>query len=161
MTDIVLTYDPENFLIDLAIVDNDLLADDGLYTCIIISLYTDRQAISGDVIPDAAIGQASDARGWWADWFNDSPLGSRLWLLWREKQMNSVLKLAEGYARQALNWLLEDGLVLSIAVEAFNPAPALMDIQVRVSRQIGQNIKTEQWNVFFDYNNPQPVFIRN
>ncbi len=49
------------------------------------------------------------------------PLGSRLWLLAREKQLPAVMRKAEAYARQALQWLIDDGIAASVSVTASSP----------------------------------------
>ena len=54
-------------------------------------------------------------RGWWADALlsmqgDDLGTGSKLWLLRRQKQLESVLVQAEAYARSALQWLINEGL---------------------------------------------------
>ena len=44
-------------------------------------------------------------------------IGSRLWLLRRSKLIeNETVRLAEEYIREALQWMIDDGLVLSIDV---------------------------------------------
>lgn len=94
-----------------------LIEDNGLYTAVIISLFTDRRANNDDVLP----GDASDKRGWWADAFPIAPddrIGSRLWLLSREKQLPSVLNRAQQYAREALQWMIDDGVAGSVACTA-------------------------------------------
>lgn len=45
-------------------------------------------------------------------------IGSRLWTLERAKRTTETLRLAEDYAKEALNWLIEDGVAASIAVVA-------------------------------------------
>ncbi len=60
----------------------DLLTDNSLLTAVIISLFTDRRALDSDEIPDGT----RDRRGWWGDSFRERPVGSRLWLLSRERR---------------------------------------------------------------------------
>lgn len=81
----------------------DMLTDDSLTSDVIISLYTDRRALDSDEIP----GGDTDRRGWWGDSFRPRPIGSRLWLLSREKTLQSVLDRAAEYALEALLWLKE------------------------------------------------------
>lgn len=115
MSDIRLTWNV--FAADFTIVANDLEADDGLETAVLVSLFTDRRAVNDDLIPDGT----DDQRGWWGDSFaaqaNDL-IGSRLWLLSREKQQQSVLVRAQEYAREALQWLLDDRVSDRIDVTA-------------------------------------------
>jgi phage gp46-like protein len=93
-----------------------LKGEDGLQTAIIISLFTDRRANADDVIPDGS----NNKRGWWADAFPDidnDKIGSRLWLLHREKDMQSVVNRAYDYAVEALQWLVEDGVARRVEVQ--------------------------------------------
>lgn len=92
--------------IDMAVIDDDVSADQGLRTALILSLFTDRRAEDDDVLPGG-----DDRRGWWADEFLEhlgDRHGSRLWLLDRSKSTEDVIPRAEDYAREALAWLLED-----------------------------------------------------
>lgn len=101
---------------DLVLGDEDLGADDGLRTAVMLSLFTDRRAESDDPLPS----DDQDVRGWWADEFLPTPsdrFGSRLWLLDRSADRVEVPRLAEEYDREALGWLLEDKVTERIDVE--------------------------------------------
>jgi phage gp46-like protein len=103
---------------DFVFTDNDLEAEDGLTTSVIISLFTDARALDDDVLPDP---QSTDRRGWWGDTFpeiENDKTGSRLWLLEREKTTNETLSRAKQYAEEALAWMLEDSVVSKINVVA-------------------------------------------
>lgn len=97
---------------NLSVDGEDLLIDDSLTNAVIISLFTDR-AVSDDELRD----DQSNA-GWWGDSFSDSPWGSRLWLLAREKSLQSVADDAEDYAYESLNWMIDDEFVDSIVATA-------------------------------------------
>lgn len=106
----------KNKCIGLALKDGDLEGDDGLETAVIISLFTDRRVTDDDV--DAA---QPSKRGWWGDTYPDvdqDKIGSRLWLLERVKRTSDTLRRAEDYIREALDWLIEDGVADSITVSA-------------------------------------------
>lgn len=126
MTDIALVWQDGSG----AIVQQgaDVLTDDSLATAVVISLFTDRRALPSDPVP-----AGEDRRGWWADSYRDRPIGSRLWLLGREKQMREVLRRAEQYAAEALAWLREDGLVRSVEVVATNPADGVLRLSTRLT----------------------------
>ena len=104
--------DPPRF--DWVIKDHDLASDDGLKTAIILSLFTDRRALEDDPLPDGS----DDRRGWWADAFAGDQIGSRIWLLEREKDTREVVNRARDYAEEALQWLIEDGIAQRIEVMA-------------------------------------------
>ncbi|EBG1931069.1 hypothetical protein FH551_26520 [Salmonella enterica] len=99
---------------NLALNGSDLLTDNSIETAVIISLFTDRRAQPSDPIPDGT----TDRRGWWADSFRKRPIGSRLWLLGREKTLESVLDRARTYADEALAWMKLAGLVKSVTCTA-------------------------------------------
>ena len=128
--DIALAYDPVSKTFDLALADGDLTADSSLQTAVLLSLYCDRRARPEDELPDGS----DDRRGWWADIYNDRPLGSRLWLLSREKELDSVLSRAQEYATEALQWLLDDGIAQSLGVEAIHLRRGVLQLIVRIQR---------------------------
>lgn len=136
MTDIALFWDAKAAAADLSMLGADLQTDDGLRTAIIISLFTDRRAEPDDVLPQ----DGGDPRGWWGDSLADVPgdqMGSRLWLLAREKQLTSVVTRARQYALEALAWLIADGVASSVDVLAEISAPGVLGIRVQVSRPAG------------------------
>ena len=120
MTDIASAFDSEAFMADL-IMSGGLLKDDGTpETGVIISLFTDRRAEPDDELP---VGQ-DDRRGWWGDALPPATadaaagdrIGSRLWLLKREKQTQEALNRARGYIEEALAWTIADGVFASLDV---------------------------------------------
>jgi phage gp46-like protein len=144
MSDISTSWDPLRLVGDWILAGVDLAAGHDLETAVILSLFTDRLALPDDPLPDPSDG---DRRGWWADWnaadavLGDlGPIGSRLWLISREKQLDSVRLRAEDYAREALAWMLEDGVAdqVEIAAEWHGPAPGRLDVSVVISRDGAQ-----------------------
>ena len=105
--------------------DFDLAEDNGLRTALVVSLGTDRRALAGDILPD----NTTDRRGWWADTYNERSgdlIGCRLWLLWREKILPETLRRAEDYAREGLQWLVEDKIAVRVDVAAHADGDALV-----------------------------------
>ena len=92
----------------------ELTDADWLVSAIWMSLGTDRRAQQDDVIPNGS----QDKRGWWGDTYRPRKIGSRLWLLYREKQLPETLRRAEEYAHEALQWLIDDKVVLSFDITA-------------------------------------------
>jgi phage gp46-like protein len=148
MSDILTTWDPWALTGDWMLAGTDLAAGRDLETAVILSLFTDRLALADDPLPDPS---DSDRRGWWADWSADlgnralgtsniGPIGSRLWLLSREKQLNSVRLRAEDYTREALAWMLEDEVAddIAIAAEWNEQTPGRLDISVAINRDGAQ-----------------------
>ena len=78
-----------------------------------------------------------DRRGWWADAYPaiaEDRIGSRLWLLSREKQLPSVLARAREYAEEALAWMVEDGVAEAVEVEASWVRSGLLGLLIRIVR---------------------------
>jgi len=71
---------------------------------------------------------------WWAD----SAVGSRLHELQREKDLSRVAKLAEQYARQALQPLRDDGRASNVDVAAERAGAGWLRLQVDVVDAGGQ-----------------------
>lgn len=115
MTDIALKWQLDTA--DLDVAANDYVTDDSLETSVLISIFTDARAARSDALPDTQ----TSRRGWFGDLFNDDPqdrIGSKLWLLSREKQTEETRLHAQDYARQALQWLIDDQISDSVTVDA-------------------------------------------
>lgn len=116
--DIALTYNSDIGGLDISLAGADLAADYSLGTTIMLSLLCDSTAQSHEV------STGIDRRGWWADVFAENSgdeFGSRLWLLEREKVLPETVQRARRYVREALQWMLDDGLATDVAVSAFIP----------------------------------------
>ncbi|MNE55848.1 Phage protein GP46 [compost metagenome] len=86
-----------------------------LTRAVIISLFTWRRAATDDPVDD------DERFGWWGDSYPataDDRIGSRLWLLRRVKLTAQTQRDAEFYAREALQWLLDDGHVIDLEVSS-------------------------------------------
>lgn len=133
MTDIRTVFIDFDRGADLALEQFALAADDGLETAVILSLFTDARASDDDPLP---FGE-SDRRGWWADAFpsvDRDRIGSRLWLLRREKQTQDTLNRAREYAEEALAWLIADGVARSVEVESFIVRNGVLGLSVVIQR---------------------------
>jgi phage gp46-like protein len=101
---------------DLKISNGALDTDAGLETAVLLSLFSDRR-VSEEELPDLA----ESKRGYWGDMVADvegDRFGSKLWTLARAKRVPETLRLGEDYAREALLWLVEDGIASDIFVTA-------------------------------------------
>lgn len=110
MTDITTLWDAQTSTGDWAIGSGDLVSGDDLETAIYISLFTDRLARDDDDY------DGTDRKGWWGDTDADYQIGSRLWLLRRQKLTTTVATSAVSYAKEALQWLIDDGVISGITV---------------------------------------------
>ncbi len=115
---------------DMSIDSGSLVSGGDLRNAVILSLFCDRRAEDDDALPD----ESGSKRGWWGDALLGRRIGSRLWLLSREKQLREVVNRAREYAREALKWLLDDGAVDDLEVDAEIVAPGVLGIAVRVFR---------------------------
>ncbi len=145
MSDLALSWQTDTA--DLRIERGDLALDEGLESAIAISLFTDRRADDGDVLP----GAAADRRGWWGDAapaVEGDRIGSRLWLLAREKQTEPTLRRAEQYAAEALQWLQDDRVAERVDVVASVPRQGLLGLLVTVHRPNADPVEyrfTQTW----------------
>ena len=61
----------------------------------------------------------ANRHGWWGDTFaseTNDRIGSRLWLLRREKLTDDVVARAREYAEESLQWMIDDALASAINV---------------------------------------------
>lgn len=109
---------------DWALVGAQLQAGQDLITAILISVFTDRVAAADDSIIDGS----NDPRGWWGDTDQTYPIGSRMWLLKRAKQTQETAQRARDYLAEALQWLIDDGVVGSfdITTQWINAQPGTL-----------------------------------
>ena len=129
MTDLVLAWNNRLGAGDICVVGADLLAEDGLDTAILISLFTDAR-VREDELPPGHTWR----RGWWGDDVEDEPdiTGSKLWVLRRSKATQEVLVRARGYIREALAWMIRDGVAVSLNVDTAYSAPGVMQIFIEI-----------------------------
>jgi phage gp46-like protein len=147
VSDIALVWNSQRTAADLAVSKNDLLADEGLETAVMLSLFTDRAAESGDVLPD----DQTDRRGWWADALPvvaGDKFGSRLWLLTRAPQSSDTLRRAEEYTREALQWLIDDKVASAVTVSAEFIAAGVMALTANVFRP---NVDSADFRFHYDW----------
>lgn len=156
--DIALAFNAERLNFDLSLADKaaeamekDLRGDDGLLTAVIISLFTDARAQDGDRLPDE---RDPDRRGWWGDGLEaeEDAIGSRLWLLAREKEQAVVVARAEQYAQESLAWLVKKGFVRELRVKASHVGRGHLGIAVEFLPADSAGPGRE-WNFLYDYAN--------
>lgn len=136
MSDIKLFWDNRSATADIAIVNGDIVMDDGMETAVILSLFTDRRAPADAAIPDGT----EDRRGWWGDGFQDvdgDEDGSLLWLLDRSKIMPETLALLKDYSQQALAWMIKDGVAKSIDITVVRTDISSAGIGIAINKPDG------------------------
>jgi phage gp46-like protein len=141
MSDLRLDWTPAIAGADLAFDGFDFAVDGGLRSAVIISLFSDAR-VAADDLPAGE----DDPRGFWADGVAPSEpgdnTGSRLWLLERAKLTDADLRRAEDLAREALAWMIQDGVAKRITARARRlreGATAGLGLQIAVERPDGQS----------------------
>ena len=89
---------------------SDFEADE-LAAAVLISLFSWRKSNPDDGV------KAPTRQGWWGDTFAEAAgdrIGSRLWLLQRQKVFSTTLRRAEAYAKESLQWLIDDAVVATL-----------------------------------------------
>lgn len=93
----------------------DISNQESLTRAVIISLFTWRRANPDDIVEGQKM-------GYWGDVAEppaaNDKIGSRLWLLAREKIVNSTFNRAREYAKEALQWLIDDAVASRVDVAA-------------------------------------------
>lgn len=118
---------------DWSLAGTQLHSGDDLRSAVLISLFTDRTANQDDVIPDGT----GDPRGWWGDVDQTHPIGSRLWLLNRAKQTTETLNSARDYIAEALQWLIDDGVIGRFDIFVEWTSPGLLGARLVAHRPNG------------------------
>lgn len=136
MSDISVIWDVDNSRGDWQFIAPALVTGNDLQSAVLVSLFTDRQANQDDLIPDGT----GDPRGWWGDIGEGKPIGSRLWLLDRSKQTQEVLNNARDYIVEALQWLVDDGVVASIDVQTEWTRDTFLGAQIILYQPTGPQI---------------------
>jgi phage gp46-like protein len=114
MADIRVVWSPELMTGQWLLKGNVLDITRELPTALAVALFTDRLARADDRLPVTG----SSRRGWWGDMdaevlFSGWPIGSRLWLLSREKQTTETRNRAYEYIKEAIDPLVSLGVMSS------------------------------------------------
>lgn len=135
MSGLALTWNPEAQEAQLVVAGVEL-PDAALRTAILLSLFTDRRAEPDDQLDDPA----ADRRGWWADAVppvEGDLIGSRLWVLARERRSPETVRRAKDMAEEALAWMVADGVAGSVTVESEASGAVAIALTVTITRPEG------------------------
>ena len=153
--DVAITWDTALGRGDWSFAYGDLALGPALEQAVIVSLFSDRVAPQQPSAADASVGigppgqTGADRRGWWPDTYATVPIGSRLWQLARAIKANAALSLqeVEDVCDEALQWLLDDGVVASVAVVATWATPTAVKIAVTIAEPSGASpqVFNYQW----------------
>lgn len=121
--------------------DGTLDDTQALATAVVVALGTDALADITDILPDP---DSTDRRGWWGDFEADIwdgwPIGSRLWLLQRDKitgpgaLRGATTVRVEQYIREAIQPFLDRRIGSRMQVEATRIGRERIDALVRIFR---------------------------
>ncbi|WP_421527270.1 phage GP46 family protein [Pseudomonas brenneri] len=120
-----------------------------LIRAVVISLFTWRRAATDDPVDD------DERFGWWGDSYPtiaDDLIGSRLWLLRRLKLTADTQRDAEFYAREALQWLLDDQQVLEVEVLTERADSHRLNLRVILTVPSGARLQinsNQLWQVIY------------
>lgn len=132
MADIALVIDPATQRPDWATTGVDLQTDDGLMTALILTFGIDRRADASDALP-----AGDDPRGWWGDIPADTTVADRWgwkgWLRRRSKLLLETQRQLEQDARDATQWLLDDGIAAAVSIDSEVLAAPLGTILMKIS----------------------------
>lgn len=128
---------------DIVIEGGDLRPDPGLRSAVLTALFCDARA-NVDELP-----VGDDPRGWWGSDPGDE-WGSKLWLLARQKQTVSVLELARGYARAAMQWALASGIAERVDCVTAYGAAGQLGIDLKLTRG-----SARRWQGLWDGEEPR------
>lgn len=152
MADIELNWMAANFGADFRLADGDLSQENELRSAVVLSLFSWRRANDDDRLPD----DTASRMGWWGDSYttvNGNRLGSRLWLLRREKLTQTTIARAVEYCREALQWLIDDKVAQAVDVIAERNGIDRLDISVTITRADGQTLNLRFANAWEAVNN--------
>ena len=93
-------------------INGDLAEQNQLHSAVLIQLFTNKR-IPDDVEP---VSDFNDRGGWWGDYFAPFETGSLLWTLYRSVLKDETVALAEQYAREALQELVNQGAAARVEV---------------------------------------------
>lgn len=122
--------------------DGTLDDTQALCTAVVVALGTDRLADPEDILPDP---DSADRRGWWGDLDAEAiwdgwPIGSRLWLLQREKitgtgaQQGATVVRVEQYIREAIEPFIDRRIGSRFDVYVNRVSDQRIDALIRIYR---------------------------
>jgi phage gp46-like protein len=132
---------------DIAVSGGDLVSDDGLETAVAISLFSNAR-VSDSELPQGVTSKA----GWFGDLLPDDAgsrsdqIGSKLWTLDREKRIPETLRKFEDYSKEALAWMISDGVAETVETSASFTDNGQVKIDIQTSHGTKRNKYTAFWD---------------
>ncbi len=130
-----LAYNNRTSSADFSRVDGkNIDIDEGFETAVLLSLFSEARASADDGLPIESRG------GYWGDAYPSvagDQFGSRLWLLKRAKATQQNVARAQSYAKESLQWMIDDGIARSVDVVAQLQRPGTLALHVSIARANG------------------------
>ena len=129
MQDVLIRAD-SNGLYDLVVEGNSFASAGGFETAIPVSLFTDARA------PSALVAEPQNRRGWIGNLLTASTmrqLGSILWTLDQARITQETLNVARLAAQDAFQWMVEDGVALSVFVNVARAPRGAVQIIISIT----------------------------
>jgi len=133
---------------DLVFDGTDIVMTDDLETSVMISIEGIGRASDDDDLPNLD----GLKRGWWGDAVGENQniqMGSKLWLLSREKLTRNVLVKVKRLFFEALEWMNIDGVTESIQVFADIYSKEVVAVQIDLYRP--KNKEPETFRYFYNW----------
>lgn len=127
-----------------------LQAEASLQTAVCLCLFTDRFCPPNHAL--AHLIENGDPRGWWGDGVDlrgdlgEAPMGSLLWLLQRAPATLPIAQWAQTMALEALQPLINQQAVVSVAAQAQLSAPSRINLAVQLYGRDGAQIFARRWD---------------
>lgn len=125
----------EDGLFDLVVSESDFEGVEGLETAIATSLFTDSRADS------SRVQNPRNRRGWIGDVFTadiNRRIGSQLWTIDQARLTQDTVNDAEVFARESLQWIIDDSLARTINVIVSQNDTRSITIAVEVEKIDGE-----------------------
>ena len=131
-------FDTDKMIGDWEVVPDGFNTSSPLYSRVLISLFTDSRANVDDELPS----KGGSRRGWWGDTTRKDGIriGSKLWLLYREKATQKTLMKAVDYVTDALAWLTDEKLAATYKVDAEWQERGFLAIWLKIYRPDGKEL---------------------
>jgi phage gp46-like protein len=135
-------------LYDINIVDGQIDLVDNFDTALQMSVFCERRADGSEVLP------SFQRRGWWGNTISNRvnfEIGSKIWILAQSRLTQDVINKIAIYAKEATDWLVEDGYLEKIDIDVTQRGDTAVRINFKLFRS-----NSEVESLFFDlWNNTQ------
>lgn len=135
-------------LYDISFANGDFEMVNNFDTSLQMSIYCERRADPSEV-PTPEL-----RRGWWGNELSDNmgfQIGSKIWLLAQARLTQDTLNKVITYTQEALEWYVEDGLLMKIEVSA----EFLEDIGIRLFIKLYRSPNQVETKFFDLWNNTE------